>query len=130
MFERRLRYRYGIGFFANRDGSKPVEEYMVADANLTDLNVLINVIQRLALIGLDILDTKMAKHIQAPIYELRKDHHRILFAPDGERFVLLCAFTKKGDKTPPQETERAQKNFKVYQETGGWFELKLPSLEG
>lgn len=130
MFERRLRYRYSIGFFVNRDGSKPVEEYIFAEANLTDLSVIINVIQSLAQVGLDLIDTNMVKHIRGPIYELRKDRHRILFAPDGECFVLLSAFTKKSDKTPPREIEQALKFFKVYQEIGGWFVLKLPSLEG
>ncbi len=129
MFKKQLRYRYLVGFFVNRDGSKPVETYMISNANLTDLSVLINVIQRLALIGLDIVNTNMGKRIQGQIYELRKDRHRILFVPDGERFVLLSAFTKKTGKTPPEEIERAVQYYNVYQETGDWFELKLPSLE-
>jgi phage-related protein len=99
---------------------------MFDESNLTDITTLINVIQRLALIGLDILDTHMAKRLEGPLYELRKDRHRILFAPDGVRFVLLSAFLKRTQKTPRAEIELALERFEQYKRGGGFFELTLP----
>ena len=64
MFQRRLSYRFIIGFFVRQDGTKPVEDYLFEGKNQTDLVVLINVIQRLALLGLDLLDTNMASTLK------------------------------------------------------------------
>jgi phage-related protein len=123
-----MHYRYTVGFFVDQHGSKPIEAYLFDERNLTDISTLINVIQRLALIGLDILDTHMARHLEGPVYELRKDRHRILFAPDGSRFVLLSAFIKRTQKTPPEEIDRALDRFGQYQRSRSFFELKLPPL--
>lgn len=123
-----MRQEYIVGFFEDRQGNRPVEQYLFQEKNLTDLVTMINVIQRLAIVGQDLLDTKMAKHLEGPIFELRKDRHRILYAPDGKRFVLLSAFLKKTQKTPAEEVDLAQERFAEYQDTGRFYELKLPPL--
>ena len=101
----------------------PVFDYMLDGNDETKLNVLINVIQRLSRVGLELIDTKMVKLIDKPIYELRKDRHRILFAPYGDDgFILLSAFIKETQKTPPKEIRTAKRyhreflNFHRYQE--------------
>lgn len=71
----------------------------------------------------------MAKHIDGPIFELRKDRHRILYCQDGPRFVLLSAFLKRTQKTPLVEIEQAHKLYKEYLLTKGYFELRFPSLD-
>ena len=119
--------RYTIGFFVDRRGRKPVEEYLFLRNNETDFAVLILVIQRLSIVGQGLIDTDMVKHLEGPIFELRKDRHRILYAQDENRFVLLSAFLKETQKTPPEQIARALKNYREYQETGKFFELKLPS---
>lgn len=121
----RMRQKYSIGLFVSRDGIIPVQEYMFDEKNLTDLSVLINVIQRLAYIGQAILDTDMAKHIDGPIFELRKDRHRILYCQDGQRFVLLSAFLKRTQKTPQSEIDTAYKHYEDYTQTKGCLELTL-----
>lgn len=110
----------------DEEGLMPVQEYLFAGKGEKDLSVLINVIQRLAHVGQDLLDTNMAKHIDDPIYELRKDHHRILYAQDGDRFVLLSAFLKQTQKTPVKEIRLAEKWFNQYLEKKGYFELHFP----
>lgn len=101
--------RYAIAFYQHQDDSCPVEEYMFADKNETDFNVIINVIQYLAFVGQQIIDTDMVKHIKGPIFELRKNRHRILYAEDKSRngFIMLNAFLKETSKTPPKEIEKA-----------------------
>ena len=68
----------------------------------------------------------MAKRIKGPIYELRKDRHRIMFAKDGRRFILLSAFLKRSQKTPPKEIQIAEKRIREYQTNQNFFELILP----
>jgi len=118
--------RFAVGFFVDRKGNIPVRDYLFDGTNEKDISVLINVIQRLAFIGQAILDTNMADHIEGPIYELRKDRHRILYAQDGERFVLFSAFIKKTQKTPPEEIRRAQRYYQEYLETGKFYEIQFP----
>jgi phage-related protein len=109
--------RFFIAFFQCQDGSCPVEDYMFSDKNETDFSVIINVIQRLAFIGQDIIDTKMAKRIDGPICELRKDRHRIMYAEDKnvQGFIMLSAFLKETQQTPPEEIKRANRHWQDYQ---------------
>ena len=123
-----MHQKYIVGFYVDREGKRQVEQYLFQEKNLTDLAILINVIQRLAIVGQDLLDTNMAKPLEGLIFELRKDRHRILYAPDGKRFVLLSAFLKRTQKTPPEEIRLAKKRFAEYQETDRFYELKLPPL--
>jgi phage-related protein len=125
-----MRRLFIVGFFVDQSGCKQVEDYLFEGRNITDLNVLINVIQRLAYVGQDLLDTNMAKHIDGPLFELRKDRHRIFYCQDGDRFVLLSAFTKATQKTPPAEIRRAFDYFNEYQQTKNFFELGIPPLGG
>jgi hypothetical protein len=89
-----MRRKYSVAFFVDHQENIPVFEYLFDQKNEKDLNVLINVIQRLAFVGQDLLDTNMAKPIEGPLFELRKDRHRIFYAKFGPRFVLLSAFLK------------------------------------
>lgn len=124
-----MRYKYSIGFFVDEDGNKPVEAYLFDDRHIKDLSIMINVIQRLALVGQDLLDTKMAKRITPNIFELRKQRHRIMYAQDEKRFVLLSAFFKRTQKTPEKEIHKAERYYDEYQVTKGFYKLDLPTLK-
>lgn len=117
-----------IACFIDAKGNNPVSAYMFDEKNLTDLEVMINVIQRLSHVGQDLIDTNMAKHIDGPIFELRKDRHRIMYAEDSinNRFVLLSAFLKETQKTPPKEMEKAYRHWKEYSRTGKCQIFRLP----
>ena len=120
--------RWQIACYIDDAGCQPVVEYMFDNKNETDLSVMIAVIQRLSRVGLELVDTKMAKHIDGPIYELIKDRHRILFAEDAPkaRFVLLSAFLKETQKTPPEEIEKAHSYWKNYLRTENCEVFKIP----
>lgn len=109
-----------IACFLDAAGRQPVIDYLSALTNLDDLELIFQVVQRLSRVGLDLVDTKMAKHIDGPLFELRKDRHRIMFAWDTERnrFVLLSTFYKKTEETPLEEIERAHIYWKDYLNTG------------
>ena len=123
-----MRSRWQIACFMDDTGCEPVVEYMFDEKNEKDLSVMIAVIQRLSRVGLELVDTKMAKHIHGSIYELIKDRHRIMFAEDKskERFVLLSAFLKETQKTPPEEIEKAHHNWDDYLLTENCEVFKIP----
>jgi len=116
----RRRRRWQIACFRDATGHQPVIDYISSLTNLDDLELIFQVVQRLSRVGLDLVDTKMAKHIDGPLFELRKDRHRIMFAWDTlrNRFVLLSTFYKNTEKTPLEEIERAYIYWKDYLSTG------------
>jgi phage-related protein len=126
--KQRSRKKWTVGFFEDRRGSRPVQEYLAAITDVTDLSHILLVIQRLSILGQSLLETKQAKHIEGDIYELRPGRHRILYAQDGNRFVLLSAFIKKTDKTPRSEIDNALSNYREYQNTGGFFEQTVKPI--
>ena len=123
-----MQRRYSVASFTDNQGTTPVSEYLFDQNNEKDLVILINVIQRLAFVGQDLLDTKMAKHIEGPLFELRKDRHRIFYAKFGPRFVLLSAFFKNTQKTPRSEINITMDNYQEYTETGNCQEFNFPSI--
>ena len=112
--------RWQIACFQDAGGRRPVIDYISALTNLDDMELIFHVLQCLSRMGLDLVDTKMAKHIDGSIFELRKDRHRIMFARDMQRgrFVLLSTFYKMTEKTPPEELEKAQLYWSDYLKTG------------
>lgn len=59
------------------------------------------------------------KHIEGPIWELRPLRDRIFFAGlDEDEFVLLHHFTKKTQKTPKREIEKAKTELEDLLERG------------
>lgn len=104
-----------IYLFVDQENNMPVFDYMLDGNDETKLSILINVIQRLSRVGLNLMDTKMVKLIDKPIYELRKHRHRILFAPyEDDGFILLSAFLKETQKTPPEEIQTTKKYYQEF----------------
>jgi phage-related protein len=120
--------RWRIACFRDLAGCQPVVDYISALTDIDDLELIFHVIQRLSRVGLDLVDTKMAKHIDGPIFELRKNRHRIMFAEDTKnpRFVLLSAFYKDSQKTPPEEIEKAHTYWDEYRSTGSCEIFAVP----
>jgi phage-related protein len=112
--------RWQIACFRDETGRQPVIDYISALTNPDDLELIFHVVQHLSHVGLDLVDTKMVKHITGPIFELRKDRHRIMFARDMKRsrFVLLSTFYKNSQKTTLEEIEKAQIYWNDYLSTG------------
>jgi phage-related protein len=112
--------RWQIACFRDASGRQPVIEYLFSLTNLDEMKLIIHVVQCLSRAGLGLVDTKMAKHIEGPIFELRKDRYRIMFARDMKRkcFVLLSVFYKRSYQTPLEEIEKAQAYWNDYLRTG------------
>ena len=56
-----------------------------------------------------------ARQIQGKLWELRPGSNRLLyFAHIDNQFVILHAFKKKTQKTPPQEIKKALSRMKEY----------------
>jgi phage-related protein len=112
--------RWQIACFRDASGRQPVIEYLYSLTNLDEMQLIFHVVQCLSHAGLGLVDTKMAKHIEGPIFELRKDRYRIMFARDMKRkcFVLLSVFYKRSYQTPLEEIEKAQAYWNDYLRTG------------
>jgi phage-related protein len=123
--------RYRIAFYVSQKGECPVEEYLFSDKNETDFVLIINVIQRLAFVGQELLDTKMANRIDRAICELRKDRHRLWYAEDKEYngFIILSAFLKRTQETPAEEIKQANKYWDDYKVHHKVKEFDIPLNE-
>ena len=123
-----MRKQWQIACYIDRNDRRPVVEYMFDDTNAKDFTVMIAVIQRLSRVGTALVDTEMSKHIEGPLFELRKDRHRIFYAEDKNkvRFVLLSAFLKETQKTPPENIMEAQENWRDYLKTGSCEVFEIP----
>lgn len=119
-----------IAFYVHHDDSCPVEEYLFDGKNEKDFEMLLGVMQYLAQVGNAIFDTKMAKKFydHDPICELRKSRHRIFFAKDKEfnRYVMIAAFIKKTQETPPEELAQAEKYWTEYTKLKKAKEFDIP----
>ena len=108
---------YRIRFYKDRQGRQPVREYIKELAAKNDdkskktLNKIHEYLNVLSISG-KMAGLPYVRHIEGEIWELRPAQDRILFAAWIEgQFVLLHQFTKKTQKTPPREIEKAQKRL-------------------
>lgn len=113
---------YKIIFYKDRQGRKPVREYMKNLAAQNDdrskktLDKIHEYLDVLSING-TMSGLPYIRHIEGEIWELRPAKDRIFFAAwlDGQ-FILLHQFTKKTQKTPPREIEKAKNRLKDFKE--------------
>ena len=108
---------YEILFYRDKKGKEPVYEYIrsLSEKNDKDSRIKLgkirDYIKILSLHGLN-AGVPYVKHLNGDIWELRPLRDRILFAAwTGNSLVLLHSFMKKTQKTPPQEIEKAKREF-------------------
>lgn len=113
---------YRIKFYIDKNGKKPVLDYLkdLASKGDKDSRIKANKIQDyinlLKEFGTS-LGEPYIKHLDGKIYELRPLKDRILFAAWVEnQFILLSHFTKKTQKTPRSEIDKAKKFFADFKE--------------
>lgn len=107
--------KWQVAWYIDEKDRRPVLEYIFQINEETAIGNIINVIQMLATVGVEnLINTKMCDEIESPIYELRKDRHRILFGRDKDLFILLSAFLKQTQKTPPSEINLACNRWHSY----------------
>ena len=113
---------YDIYFYRDSRGYQPVLEYLRELGGRNDKNSRIkfnkigDYIEALSRHGTRLTEPYI-KHIECEIWELRPLKDRIFFvAWHNESFVLLHYFTKKTQKTPRNEIEKAKKELKDLKE--------------
>lgn len=120
---------YEIVFYRDINGRQPVLDDLIdlqgrkgKDARI-NLNKINDYIQALSVYGAEQLTDRYVRHLRGEIWELRPLRNRILFAGIvGSRYVLLHRFTKKTQKTPLKEIERAERELADFKERSGWYE--------
>ena len=111
---------YKIEFYEDKNGKSEIYEYIKklnnnkSKENRIKLKKIKAYMEMLSIYGLN-LSEPYIKKIDNEIWELRPLKDRILFASlHNNKFVLLSVFTKKTQKTPKKEIEKAKKNLKDY----------------
>ena len=113
---------YGIEFYTDRKGKKPVREFIKDLSAKKDKDSRIRAskindyLQALTEHGATLGEPYMKK-IDGEIWELRPLSDRIMFAAWVEgSFLLISHFVKKSQKTPPAEIEKAKRLLKEFRE--------------
>lgn len=113
---------YNIVFYRDSHGCSPAAEYIRGLKNQTDkdsrikLNKISDFFGILQQYGTRI-GAPYVKHLEDEIWELRPLRDRFLFAAwiDGS-FIILHQFTKKTNKTPRREIQKAQRELSEIKE--------------
>lgn len=96
-------------FFKTSRGDEPVFDYLESIGE-AESGRLYGLIKEVELHGR--LTEPHGKKLSGLIYEIRSRRHRILYAYDKDTVVLLHAFTKKRQKTDPDDIDLAEKRFR------------------
>lgn len=115
---------YQVYFYKDRNGDRPVRDYMKWLSERTDkgsrlkLKKIGDYINALEERGLMLREPHI-KHIEGDLWELRPMRDRIFFvAWHHGSFVLLHHFEKNTVKTPKREIERAKRELGDLKERG------------
>lgn len=103
---------YTAEFYRKKDGSEPAKEFIIS-ANLKMQAKIARTITALQENGPELREP-YSKHLNDGIFELRakvgSDITRVLyFFYVGKKIILTNGFTKKTDRTPVTEIEKAKK---------------------
>ena len=106
-----------VEYYRDSKDIEPVKEFIDSLPEKSRAQI-IGKIELLAKYGV-LLKKPYTRHIKGKIWELRisvsKGYSRIFyFSYTGRRFVLLHAFIKKTDKTPPVEIDIAEKRMQDF----------------
>jgi phage-related protein len=106
-----------IEYYRDSKDKEPVKEFIDGLPEKSQAQVM-GKIELLAKYDV-LLKEPYTRHIKGKIWELRivvsKGYSRIFyFSYTGKRFVLLHAFLKKTDKTPPAEIDIAEKRMRDF----------------
>jgi phage-related protein len=105
----------GLVFYQTTKGSSPVERYL-RDQGEADRALLLEKLKAFCE-EFPTLLTVSVKPLRGKIWEIRAAgtagrQHRLLYAVVGREIVVLHAFTKKTQKTPPRDLKLAERRFR------------------
>lgn len=99
-----------VVFYKGKRGRSPIAEYLDA-LPVNEQAASYEAFRLLQEFG-TLLGMPHAKHIEGKLWELRPGAHRYFyFAYVGRRFVILHAYRKQSQKTPPRELAIAQRRL-------------------
>ncbi len=99
-----------VVFYKDSRGRSPISEYLNA-LPVAEQAAALEAFRLLREFG-TLLGMPHAKHISGKLWELRPGPHRLFyFAYIGRRFVILHAYRKQSQKTPPRELAIAQRRL-------------------
>lgn len=107
---------WAVVFYETDSGKIPVKRFIDSLSEFERARVVRD-LKQLEAFGLE-LKAPLVRGLRKKLWELRitgSNQHRILyFAVSGRRLVLLHGFTKKTQRTPPTEIEKALKRMADY----------------
>lgn len=106
-----------IEFFTDSDNKSPVIDFLNTLTAAEKVKIR-NQLRLLREFGIQ-LGMPQARPLkgQKPLWELRPMPNRLIYvAMRGKQFVILHAFTKKSQKTPPKEIKIAEKRYRKLQD--------------
>ena len=112
--------------YKTETGECPLNDFLLElknDGQLDDLDKIQEYVMILEDIGNKILsNSNLAKRLDKNLFELRPKANRVLycFQSKDDKFILLHAFKKKTDKTPPSEIKKAKKEIRDYERRNGY----------
>lgn len=113
---------YEIELYATPSGREPVGEYLKDLAKKgahQDIAQIKDYQKRLKKYGMAVnqIYPKTIRKVDGDVWELRPGKHRVFFFYfTGEKFVLLHAYRKFGQKAPPHEIDKAMQEMKDHKE--------------
>ena len=105
-----------VEFYRTPNGRAPVEDYL-DELSSSEAAKAVRALELLRTYGIE-LGMPHVRHLRGGLYEFRlrgQREHRVLYvALTGQRFLLLHAFTKKTQQTPPNEIALAEQRYHEY----------------
>lgn len=112
---------YNVVLYETPAGNCPIDKFIGdlvhqhKDEALTKFKAMIEGLEKDGLEKINTRFNNACKYLRDGIYELRPKPNRILFfSPIGKTYVLLHAFEKKCNQTPPEEIRLAIKEKNEY----------------
>ena len=119
---------YDVYFYEDKKGNSDILEYLSmlskkgGKDNKIKFTKIQDYIKALSVYGFSLTENYI-KHLDGEIWELRPLRDRIFFvAWKNNSFVLLHCFTKKSQKTPKREIEKAKRELKDMEERRLFYE--------
>lgn len=111
---------FNVEYFQNRDGTYPVEDFILSQ----EYKMQAKIFRMIELLELNdnALREPYSKELEDGIFELRikqsNNITRILyFFVVGKKIILTNGFVKKTEKTPKREIQLAKRYRKIYEES-------------
>lgn len=115
-------HMYEVEYYTTDSGNIPYDDYkkeLAKKNKILEIAQMEKAITLLKAYGFDIskkISGKMIKPLRGGIFELRPGGNRVMFFHfKGNKFVILHAFQKTTNETPPHEIDLAIKEMKKYQ---------------